>query len=96
MDEIYQDKLNKLISEDLFIRNLNRINADVDLKQERVAEIDKELNALDLVGGTRVELLSKYEHIDELTHEIVDLFVKSIYISKRIDNEREIKIVWNF
>jgi len=66
--------------------------------QNRKAAIEREQQTQDGKtdeGDARTKLLTQYEHIGELTHDTVREFVKSINISKKNDNEREIKIVWN-
>jgi len=101
IDEVYQDKLAKLVPEDVFVRNLNRLNSEIEDLQYHQTTIERELSQIQgedesSEEDSRTKLLSQYEYIDELTHDVVEAFVKNIYISKKEKNEREVKIVWNF
>ncbi|MBQ9024159.1 MAG: recombinase family protein [Bacilli bacterium] len=97
---LYTDKLKNIISEEDFSMLRDEYIKDVESFQERIEEIQKELNTIENKeeNVSNIEsILKKYKHIKKLTRIIVDEFIDKIYIGKLDKNTktREIKIVWN-
>jgi hypothetical protein len=98
-DEIYNDKLEKLITVEDYSRRINKINGEIEQYQNRLKNIETELEELQGVQSKSIvkeTLLKKYRHIDELDRDVLDEFVQAIYIGKVENNQREIEIKWKF
>lgn len=97
---LYEDRLSGIISEEQFKLMNAKLRDKIDVLTGRKDEIGKELAALKNVhtdDAYREELLSRYRHITKLTHEIVNQFIKSIYIHPRQEDKSQvIEIKWNF
>ncbi len=97
---LYEDKLKGIISEEDFTTLRSEYSKDVEAYQDRIEEINQELQATEKSKNNTKDIksiLKKYKHIDKLNKIIVDEFIEKIYIGK-LDKEtktRTIDIEWN-
>ena len=87
--QIYEDKLNGIISKDLFLQMLIKIeNEQKNLRRvcKTTQKGEKELN------------LDSYIHPTHLTRELVDMLVEKIVVEKRVKGTKivPVTIFWNF
>lgn len=98
--QVYEDKLEGIISQEDFTLFRDKINIEIEELQKRVDSINEDLKNVktqeELIQVSN-ELLSKYKHIDELTREIVEEFVDDIIVGKidKENNSRKINIKLN-
>lgn len=97
---LYDDKADGLISATEFVLLKNKYQADINNFNLRIESINKEIyDLMDQENNSAIEksVLSKYTHIEKLDRLIVDEFISKIMIGKKDeDNNRPIKIFWNF
>lgn len=87
---LYEDKINKIISE-LQFKNYNEFYLKkINLLNKEINEIDNEINAYN--NKTQINIDNK---LKELNTFIVNEFINRIYIGSFINEERTIKIEWN-
>lgn len=100
LKNIYSDKLKGILTDDDFTMLREEYSKDVQRYNNRLEEIEKELELLEESKQNSVDInsvLKKYNHIEKLNKFIVEEFVEKIYIGK-LDKEnktRDIKIEWN-
>lgn len=96
---VYQDKANKIISEEQFQLLMEDFNNNEKLIKKEIISINqlleykrsKQNNLLD-----KKEIFSKYKSFLKLEHVIVNEFIDKIYIGQvKEGKERDIKIIWN-
>lgn len=101
ISNMYADKVKGFISENDFLSMIKKFNADKSELEKEKNELQEHLNLI-LVNNekllNRKEVLEQYIHVDELTKEIMDIFVESIFVGKR---ERRnltppVEIHWTF
>lgn len=98
---LYEDKINKVIDEDMFKMLTSVYTKVVEEKSLRNKKIDDEIILLEEEKQNKIEandLLKKYKKIDNLNKIIVDEFIEKVNIGM-INNEtkkRNIEIIWNF
>ena len=98
MAQMYTDKLDRLITTEQFMKYREAYEKESSLSEERICLLKQKLK--EITGKTDFpdtkSVLDKYRHIDTLTFEIANEFIKKIYIGKKERNKkREIKIEWN-
>lgn len=98
---LYEDKMNGLISEEDFKDLRNEYTKDVEESENRINEIKKEVYILEKNKDSNIEvdnIIKKYKHIKELNKYIIDEFIKRINIGilNKETNTRDIEIIWNF
>ena len=99
--QIYEDKIDKVISESEFKILRGRYNVEIEKINTRLKCIDEEI-MLTKQKLTRVEskgnVFEKYKQIDNLNKVIIDEFIDVIKIGKvnEATNERDITIEWDF
>ena len=97
---LYDDKADGIISATEFVMLKNKYQADINNFNLRIEAINKEIyDLMDQENHSAIEksVLSKYTHIEKLDRLIVDEFISKIMIGKKDeDNNRPIKIFWNF
>lgn len=99
--QIYEDKIDKVISESEFKTLRQRYNVDIEKINTRIECIDEELKILEQKLTTvesKGNIFEKYKRIDELNKVIIDEFIDVIKIGKinEFTNERDITIEWDF
>ena len=98
---LYEDRINKVLSLDEFKMLKNNIDNDMIELNMKKQEINMQISNLEKKVNTdefqKNELFEKYRKVEKLTIEILDEFVKKIYMGKynEITNSRDIKIIWN-
>lgn len=98
ISQMYTDKLDGVISQDEFSDYRERFVNESKEYQERIDILNANLTEL---GGLNnpfdaEKILEKYRHIETLTPEIADEFIKKIYIGKlKEDGTRDVRIIWN-
>ena len=92
-ERLYEDKLDGIISN-------NQKNADeiVQLQQKQemletqIEQCENQKSPVDIK-----QIVEKYSHIEVLTKEVADEFIKVVYVGEYIEGQkREITIEWNF
>ena len=75
-------------------------NKEMKQQQERMEEIVRELEKLDIQQKARKskeEVLEKYKDVEKLTFELVQELIEGIYVGKADENnQREISVQWKF
>ena len=99
--QLYEDKIEKVISESEFQTLRERYNVDIEKNSSRIKLIKEEIELLEqklMNVESKVNIFEKYRHIDELNKVIIDEFIDTIKIGKYDEetNEREISIEWDF
>ena len=99
LDEVYNDKLEKLITAEQFSRQSDTINKEILQYQNRINGIETELAQLQGIitkNNSKEILLNKYRRIEVLDRNLADEFIEAIYVGKVENNIREIEIKWKF
>ena len=99
--QLYEDRAMRIIDDSDFTDLRKKYKDDVDKLNERLLTIDDELKLIEIKQNklkNKEALLSKYQHIEELTPQMLDEFIDKIQVGKvnPVDNTRDITIVWNF
>ncbi|MCL1924263.1 MAG: recombinase family protein [Defluviitaleaceae bacterium] len=96
---MYEDKLKGIITEEEFISLRETFHDELKSLEKRILSIEKELEKE--ISKTRenasiLELIKKYENINELSRVVVDEFIEKIYIGikNKQTKERYIYIEW--
>ena len=97
---LYEDKINKIISEQEFVMLREAYLQDTENAKKRIQVIDEELEALKAKANKKdniISTLKKYKKINKLNKTIIDEFIDKIYIGKVNEEtkERDIVIEWN-
>jgi DNA-binding transcriptional MerR regulator len=97
MAQMYTDKLDGLITTEQFMKYREAYEKESSLSEERICLLKQKLK--EITGKTDFpdtkSVLEKYRHIDTLTFEIANEFIKKIYIGKKErTKKREIRIEW--
>lgn len=98
---LYKDKNNGILTTEQFLLLINEDKQDAEKLEKRVKVIKKELSDIELKKEklrSRKDVIKKYQHISQLSTEIVNDFIDKIYIGNYDEKSdtREIKIIWNF
>lgn len=99
LDGIYTDKLDGLISTNDYIRYKEKFDLEIIDIDNQCAELTTSINKYEQSESDidkKIELISKYTNVKELTKSIVDEFIDMVYIGDRSENgERDILIEWS-
>lgn len=87
LDKIYIDRINNIIDENDYNKLMNKY------KLEKL-ELNNNLNILKKILNNNNKYNDKYELV-KLNNYIINIFIKKITISKKINNYRTINIFWN-
>ena len=87
LDKIYIDRINNIIDENDYNKLMNKY------KLEKL-ELNNNLNILKKIVNNNNKYNDKYELV-KLNNYIINIFIKKITISKKINNYRTINIFWN-
>ena len=95
---LYEDRVNKIINEEEFLKLKNRTEANMNISKERIKQIEKKLK---IDKNEKIELediIRKHTKIKKLDRFIIDEFVHQINIGEYDPktNTRQIIIEWNF
>lgn len=94
----YEDRIDDVITLEQFKVISNRLTDEIaDIKARRDT-IEEQLMCVNKAKSQQIDkkaLINKYIHVDELTREIVEDFIDTIWIGERKENqERQITIDW--
>ena len=102
---LYDDKADGIISATEFVMLKNKYNYDFNSFNSRIEEINKEIGELretENIAENERTILEKYtqqgiKHLDKLDRFTLDQLISKIIIEKKDENNnRPIKIFWNF
>jgi len=98
---LYEDKAQKIISEDEFIMLREAYLQDIEVGKKQIKVIDEEIKLIQAKADRKDNInsiIDKYKQIDKLNKIILDEFVSRIYIGDVSEEakERDIVIEWNF
>ena len=100
LEHLYEDKLDGIISKEQFISFNQKIGEEISRLKETMSfiETEKKQYQLSHQDSTRIkEAIKKYSQIDVLTKDIVDEFIKAVYIGELIEGyKRKVTIEWKF
>jgi len=96
---LYEDKINKVISDDEFMMLRESYVKDLEVLKKRATVIDEELKLLQAKATQNDNskgILKKYRKIDKLNRVIIDELINKIYIGSVKDDtkERDIIMEW--
>lgn len=100
LQELYEDKVNGLITIEQFEKLLNIYNNNIKEVKDKIKLIDNEIfNCKEKLDSLNCnEILQKYKRIDKLNRVIIQEFVDKIYVGS-LNKEaslRDVIIKWNF
>lgn len=100
LKNLYEDKVNKVISIEQFKYLITDYNKNEDLYSNQIKSINNEIAYYKMKEDSlkNKKIFSKYQKLDKLNRVIVEEFVDKIYIGKINEdtNTRNIQIRWNF
>ena len=101
LKNIYEDKVNGVITPEQFKDLITNYNKDEDIYKDQIKSINNEISYYRMKeesAKNNKEIFSKYQKLEELNRVIVDEFIDKIYIGKlRVETKsRDIQIKWNF
>ena len=97
LQKLYEDKVFGVISEERYIAMSQSMEAEQKTLKRQIAEYDDYLRNYDKKSenvGEFINLVRNYEHIDELTEELVHTLIEKIVVHERetVDNDVIMKI----
>ena len=101
LKNIYEDKVNGVITPEQFKDLITNYNKDEDAYKDQIKSITNEIayyKMKDESSKNNKEIFSKYQELTELNRVIVEEFIDKIYIGKfnAETKSRDIQIKWNF
>lgn len=97
---LYDDKADGIISATEFVMLKNKYQVDINNFNLRIENINNEIYELqdkESNSANEKSVLKKYTHLDKLNRFVIDELVSKILIGKKDENNnRPIKIFWNF
>ena len=101
LKNIYEDKVNGVITAEQFKNLIINYNKDEDIYKDQIKSINNEISYYRMKeesAKNNKEIFNKYQKLEELNKVIVDEFIDKIYIGKlRVETKsRDIQIKWNF
>ena len=101
LKNIYEDKVNGVITLEQFKDLITNYNKDEDAYKDQIKSITNEIayyKMKDESSKNNKEIFSKYQELAELNRVIVEEFIDKIYIGKfNVETKsRDIQIKWNF
>lgn len=101
LKNLYEDKINGVITGEQFKDLITNYNKDEDTYKEHIKSIYNEISyykRCEESSKNNKEIFNKYQKLKELNRVIVDEFIDKIYIGKVNEkiNSRNIQIKWNF
>jgi len=93
---LYEDKITGIINTNQFKELVNGYEKNREIYNSRIKDINKNIYRLKYLDcSINKYFLNKYIPLDKLNIIFVEEFIKSIYISEIINDNRNIKINWN-
>ena len=101
LKNIYEDKVNGLITTEQFKDLITNYNKDEDTYKDQIKSITNEIayyKMKDESWEDNKKIFSKYQELTELNRVIAQEFIDKIYIGKfNVETKsRDIQIKWNF
>jgi len=101
LKNLYEDKVNGVVTPEQFKDLITNYNKDEDKYKEQIKSINNEISYYkrrEESSKNNKEIFNKYQELKELNRVIVDEFIDKIYIGKLNEetNSRNIQIKWNF
>ena len=98
LKNLYIDKVNKIITNEQFLELTNSFKKDENNLIQEITLLKKELNFYKekSITNNYQNIKNKYQKITKLNKVIIDELIDKIYIGKIANNNRIIKIKWNF
>lgn len=97
---LYDDKVEGIISPTEFVMIKNKYQNDTNNFNLRIESINNEMNEIREKQNCVINensVLEKYTHLKKLSRLIIDEFISKIFVGKKDENNnRPIKIIWNF
>ena len=98
---LYKDKVKGLVSEKDYFAMANDFSKERERTEQQIKEADRhleELEAQELSGDRRKEIIRRYTHVEHLTREMVEILIDYITVGKRVPGTQAvpIEIHWNF
>ncbi len=98
LKNIYEDKVNGVITLEQFKSLIANYNKDEDTLKNQIKSITKKINYYKMIPSKNYkEILTKYQKLYELNRVIIEEFIDKIYIGKfdNVTKNRNIQIKWN-
>ena len=98
LKNIYEDKVNGVITLEQFKSLIANYNKDEDTLKNQIKSITKKINYYKMIPSKNYkEILTKYQKLYELNRVIIEEFIEKIYIGKfdNVTKNRDIQIKWN-
>jgi len=97
LKNIYEDKINGIISFEQFIYLNNEYCNEIEMCKDKINELDKEIKLYDRCDKYLLDI-DKFRKIKKLNRYIVMEFIDKIYVGMVNENSniRDIRIEWNF
>lgn len=99
LTNLYVDKTRGILNEAEFLLIKETLNQRLDEIDRKVLKDKEELQQLLSVGSYQNERFDRFwQQIiqNELTFDLIQMFIKDIYIGEKIDNHQTIEIHWSF
>ena len=98
---LYIDKIKKIITDDEYVMLSEEFRKDKSRYEKTIDEYNEQLLILEnQIRNTNdmLKVIKQYTSINELTREIIDVFIDRIYVSRKNEETGElpIEIHWNF
>ena len=95
---MYEDYLDGLISAENYKIISNKFARDVEETKNSLESLEKQIHILENIKideADKKAIIKKYMYVDELTHEVADDFIETVFVGEYIEGkEREITIEW--
>lgn len=88
---LYEDKVNKIITDNEFKELLNIYNIDISFINKRLSKINKKINTINMISPK----INNVE-FNKLNRIIIEEFIDKIYVSSIKNLKRDINIKWNY
>lgn len=98
---LYDDRLDGIITKEQFVSYNQKFTTELNQLKSNIENIKCDLklykhNSINSNQDSK-ELINKYLHIDNLTKDVADKFIKNVYIGELIEGQsRQVSIEWNF
>lgn len=101
LKSLYLDKANGMITPEMFSALAKQFADDVVQNNKRIEELQKEQESVQNKIKNqehKAQIVSKYLDCNELTYEMVQIFIDKVYVNKNTGVSRsfQLEIFWNF
>ncbi len=95
LQNIYEDKVNKLITIDEFQKLKETYKRNNVILKRQINDIELNIEKVKKISTKKENNISEINFI-KIDRYIIDNLIEKVFISKEENNERTIKIIWNF